>query len=838
MNAIGLRVGEKLTIGKVIVRICFLMIFFIASQILLSMYGTHVISGYLSLHTILETFTVVVASLVFSIGWNAYSRGIPSNILLISCAFLGVGILDFSHMLSYTGMPDFITASGPNKSIIFWLAARSLAAVTLLTVAIRPWRPSLIAHTRYLLLASVLVLIFFLYWLFLFHNDILPVFFIPGQGLTTFKIQFEYAIIAINLFTALVLLLHMRHPLPFNAAGLLGVVCTMALSEFFFTRYVDFADVYNLMGHVFKIVSYLFLYFAIFVETIEHPYNILLQSQNQLKATLDAIPDALFEIGENGHIYSYRAAANKLWSNSSSNFVGKLIDTILSPTAVEILLSSIHEAERNGHSQGKQIELSLPEGMRFFELSVSRKAVVEGQKLRFIVLMHDISQRVEAEQKIHYMAFYDFLTDLPNRRLLTNRLQQALASSASSGREGALLYIDLDNFKTLNDTLGHDIGDLLLKQVAKRLEFCVRESGTVARLGGDEFIVMLEGLSERSIDAAKQAEAVGKKIIAELNQPYWLTGQEYNSSVSIGILMFCSNTLTSDDLLRQADIAMYQAKNAGRNTLRFFDPKMQDTINARAILENELRKALENHQFYLCFQIQVDSLYSALGAEALIRWHHPERGLISPTQFIPLAEETGLILPIGQWVLETACAQIKSWQQDALTKDLVLAVNVSAKQFHQTEFVSDVITIIQRHAINPMLLKLELTESMLLENIEGTIVTMNTLKEVGVRFSLDDFGTGYSSLQYLKRLPFDQIKIDQSFVHDLVLNKSDREIVRTIIGMVTSLNLNVIAEGVETEEQHQLLKQMGCFHYQGYLFGRPMPIKQFESALQNPSYVG
>ena len=741
-------------------------------------------------------------------------------------------------MLSYTGMPDFITASGPNKSIIFWLAARSLAAVTLLTVAIRPWRPSLIAHTRYLLLASVLVLIFFLYWLFLFHNDILPVFFIPGQGLTTFKIQFEYAIIAINLFTALVLLLHMRHPLPFNAAGLLGVVCTMALSEFFFTRYVDFADVYNLMGHVFKIISYLFLYFAIFVETIEHPYNILLQSQNQLKATLDAIPDALFEIGENGHIYSYRAAANKLWSNSSSNFVGKLIDTILSPTAVEILLSSIHEAERNGHSQGKQIELSLPEGMRFFELSVSRKAVVEGQKLRFIVLMHDISQRVEAEQKIHYMAFYDFLTDLPNRRLLTNRLQQALASSASSGREGALLYIDLDNFKTLNDTLGHDIGDLLLKQVAKRLEFCVRESGTVARLGGDEFIVMLEGLSERSIDAAKQAEAVGKKIIAELNQPYWLTGQEYNSSVSIGILMFCSNTLTSDDLLRQADIAMYQAKNAGRNTLRFFDPKMQDTINARAILENELRKALENHQFYLCFQIQVDSLYSALGAEALIRWHHPERGLISPTQFIPLAEETGLILPIGQWVLETACAQIKSWQQDALTKDLVLAVNVSAKQFHQTEFVSDVITIIQRHAINPMLLKLELTESMLLENIEGTIVTMNTLKEVGVRFSLDDFGTGYSSLQYLKRLPFDQIKIDQSFVHDLVLNRSNREIVRTIIGMVTSLNLNVIAEGVETEEQHQLLKQMGCFHYQGYLFGRPMPIKQFESALQNPSYVG
>ncbi len=444
----------------------------------------------------------------------------------------------------------------------------------------------------------------------------------------------------------------------------------------------------------------------------------------------------------------------------------------------------------------------------------------------------DITERKAAEEEVKHLAFYDPLTRLPNRRLLLDRLRQALASSLRSGRKGALLFVDMDNFKTLNDTLGHDIGDMLLQHVAQRLESCVREGDTVARLGGDEFVVMLEDLNPKDIEAAAQTEAVGEKILASLNQPYQLAIHEHRCSPSIGATLFNGYQQTTEELLKQADIAMYQAKKAGRNTLRFFEPEMQDTINARAALENELRNALEHQQFHLYYQIQVDGSHRPLGAEALIRWIHPERGLVSPAQFIPLAEETGLILPIGQWVIETACAQLNAWQQQAHTRDLVLAVNVSANQFRQVDFVAQVQDTIQRHAINPILLKLELTESMLFENIEEIIATMNALKKIGVLFSLDDFGTGYSSLQYLKRLPLDQLKIDQSFVRDIAVDSSDKAIVSTIIAMAHSLGLDVIAEGVETEGQRQFLQDTGCTHYQGYLFGKPVPIEKFEARLK------
>jgi len=339
-------------------------------------------------------------------------------------------------------------------------------------------------------------------------------------------------------------------------------------------------------------------------------------------------------------------------------------------------------------------------------------------------------------------------------------------------------------------------------------------------------------LSEHALEAAAQAEEVGEKILATLNQPYQFTAHEFRNSASIGIALFNSDQQTAEELMKQADIAMYQGKRAGRNTLRFFDPQMQDSINARVALERDLHKAIEIQQFQLHYQIQVDNSRRPFGAEALIRWIHPERGLVSPAQFIPLAEETGLILPIGQWVLESACAQLKAWQQDALTRDLVLSVNVSAKQFRKADFVTQVQAVVQRHAIKPMLLKLELTESLLQEDIEVTVATMNALNEIGIQFSLDDFGTGYSSLQYLKRLPLDQLKIDQSFVRDISTDSSDKAIVQTIIAMAHNLNLDVIAEGVETEEQRQFLLNNGCTHYQGYLFSKPLPIEQFEAVLK------
>jgi len=464
-------------------------------------------------------------------------------------------------------------------------------------------------------------------------------------------------------------------------------------------------------------------------------------------------------------------------------------------------------------------------------LSISAVKTSDGTVTHYVSSHIDITQRKAAEEEIQHLAFYDLLTQLPNRRLLLDRLQHAIASSTRSGRKGALLFIDLDHFKTLNDTLGHDIGDLLLQQVAQRLTSCVREGDTVARLGGDEFMLILEDLSEHAIEAGAQTEAVSEKILNSLGQPYRLGIHETRSTPSIGATLFSGHGLSLEELMKQADIAMYQSKKAGRNTIRFFDPEMQNTINVHAKLQSDLLLAIEHRQFHLLYQVQVDSANRLLGVEALIRWRHPKKGLISPAQFIPLAEEIGLIIPIGRWVMETACAQLKAWQSDERTRDISISINISPSQFRQSNFAEEVNTFVKQYAIDPKLLKLELTEGLLVENIEETITTMSALNEIGVELALDDFGTGYSSLQYLKRLPLDQLKIDQSFVRDLATNSSDKAIVKTIIAMAQSLNLGVIAEGVETKEQRQALLDMGCLNFQGYLFSKPMPFEKFEEIL-------
>ena len=470
------------------------------------------------------------------------------------------------------------------------------------------------------------------------------------------------------------------------------------------------------------------------------------------------------------------------------------------------------------------------------QLTITAVKDVNDVVTNYVSTITDNSLTKEAEDKIKHLAFYDPLTRLPNRRLLQDRLHQAMASIHRSGRFNALLFIDLDNFKILNDTLGHDIGDILLQEVAKRLESCVREGDTVARLGGDEFVVMLEDLSSGPLEAAEQTRLVGHKILSTLNEPYKLVHHVYLNTASIGATLFNKNSQSIEEILKQADIAMYQAKKSGRNSLRFFDPEMLASICARASLESELRIAIEQHQFELYYQIQVDEFSRPLGAEALIRWSHPERGFVSPAQFIPLAEETGLILPLGQWVLETACAQLVAWQNNESTRNLTLSVNVSAKQFHESDFVDQVKKAVQRGEINPALLKLEPTESILLEDLDDAVATMNALKGIGVQFALDDFGTGFSSLQYLKSLPLNQLKIDQSFVRDMVSGANDQAIVCTIIAMAQSLNLDVIAEGVETEAQRQYLLRAGCKNFQGFLFGKPLPIALFEATVKVDSH--
>ena len=548
---------------------------------------------------------------------------------------------------------------------------------------------------------------------------------------------------------------------------------------------------------------------------------------------LDNMVDGVVTISAQGLVQSFNKAASSMFGFAPDEVLGH---------NVSMLMPQPHKGQHDGylgnyHSTGvarvmgrtNEVEGQRRDGTLFpMSLSVSKIARA-GQPI-FIGLVRDVTQRREYEDEIRRLAFYDPLTHLPNRRLLMDRLKHAIVTSDRTGQHGALMFLDLDHFKQLNDSLGHDVGDLLLQQVAKRLQACVREIDSVARLGGDEFVVLLEALSIHPQEAAAQTEAIASKILHALAQPYTLREHSHNSTPSIGIVVFMESNETMDDVLKKADVAMYQAKAAGRNTFRFFDPAMQATASAHAALEQDMRLGLVRDEFVLYYQIQVQvdaqGHTATTGAEALVRWMHPVRGMVPPAEFIGLAEDTGMILPLGQWVLETACTQLVAWALQPDTAHWSLAVNVSAAQFAQADFVERVSTALRKTGANPTLLKLELTESMLMDNVEDIIVKMNAIKLHGVRLSLDDFGTGYSSLSCLKRLPLDQLKIDQSFVRDLLTDANDAVIARTVVALGHSLGLKVIAEGVETLEQRNILASIGCDAFQGYYFGRPAPAQK------------
>ena len=461
-------------------------------------------------------------------------------------------------------------------------------------------------------------------------------------------------------------------------------------------------------------------------------------------------------------------------------------------------------------------------------LTISAVKGDDGVVTHYIGTHHDITERKISVERIRELAFFDALTQLPNRTLLLDRLTQAITLSARNETCGALLFIDLDHFKTLNDTQGHDKGDLLLRTAAQRLAGGVREIDTVARVGGDEFVVVLGSLSANLEEAIQQTETVGKKILALLSSVYQLGNIEYRCSASIGATLFRGDQTNTDELLKQADLAMYEAKEAGRDTLRFFHPAMQTVVVERAILEAGLRKAIDTNQFLLHYQPQVVENDRITGVEALVRWQHPQHGIVLPADFIPMAEETGLILPLGNWVLETACIQLALWATRPELAHLTIAVNISAQQFRKPDFVDRVLAVISRTGANPERLKLELTESLLVDNVQDIIEKMAELKIRGICFSLDDFGTGYSSLSYLKRLPLDQLKIDHTFVRDILYDSNDAAIAETILALARNLGLEVIAEGVETEAQRDFLASVGCNAYQGYYFCRPLPIDSFE----------
>lgn len=562
----------------------------------------------------------------------------------------------------------------------------------------------------------------------------------------------------------------------------------------------------------------------------------IIESKAQLQATLDALPDLLLEVGLDGRCHGYHAPRGPLPVTDVEDPVGRRLQELLPAEAVAEVMSSLREADATGYSAGRQFERRGARDSAWFEISVSRKSVGDEVDTRFIVILRNITESKLAAHEIEHLAFYDTLTGLPNRRLLLDRLKQAIGATGSPARSSrlcALLFLDLDNFKTLNDALGHDIGDVMLKQVAQRLKDCLREGDMVARLGGDEFVVMLEDLSAQAVVATSQTETMGAAILARLNQPYQLGSQQHHSTCSIGAVLFEAKHASMEEVLKQADIAMYYAKTGGGNALRFFEAGMQTSITARAALENELHTAIASRQFVLHYQSQVTSDNHVTGAEVLVRWQHPLRGLLMPREFIDVAEDTGLIIPLGLWVLETACRQLTAWAADPGRAHLQLSVNVSARQFREDDFVDQVRAVLQRTGADPARLKLELTESLLHDKVIDTIEKMNKLAALGLQFSMDDFGTGYSSLSYMTQLPLSQVKVDKFFVHSIGLNPKVELIIQTIIGMARNLELEIVAEGVETQAQRDFLERHGCLLCQGYLFGMPQALEAYEHALDS-----
>lgn len=560
------------------------------------------------------------------------------------------------------------------------------------------------------------------------------------------------------------------------------------------------------------------------------------QAELQVAAVAFNTLDAVVVTDAQQRILKVNEAFTRITGYSAEEAHGQLSATLLYAGQNDpFFYSAVWDAlNRKRHWQGEAWNRRKSGEVYSQWLTITGVLGEAGEVTNFVAVFADITQKKQADDLIHSLAFYDPLTELPNRRLLRERLQHTLASCARHRRCAAVMFIDLDHFKTINDTRGHDVGDQLLVQVAKRLRSCVRAQDTVARQGGDEFVIVLEDLGPSDERASVQAHAIAEKIRESLNRPFALGMHEHHCTPSIGISTLCGNALSADELLKRADTAMYQAKHSGRNAVRFFDPTSHAALEARVALEADLRKALPARQFTLHFQSQVDLSGAITDAEVLLRWSHPLRGDIPPAQFIPVAEDSELIVHIDRWVLETACAQLSTWARaaDPCLRQLQLAVNVSARHFRDPGFVDYVQNILAKTAADPSRLELELTETLVLGNVAQAAATMRALRQFGVRFAMDDFGTGQSSLAYLSRLPLDQLKIDQSFVRNIGVTPNDDVIVQTIIGMARTLGLDVIAEGVETEAQRAFLQRSGCYSFQGWLFGQPLPLAGFESAMQ------
>ncbi len=802
-------------------------------------------AGYfLLLHTTLEVAAVVVAMLGFGIAWDAYSRERPGRIVVLGLALFGTALLDFGHTLAYSGMPDWITPSGPQKSIGFWLAARLLAALGLLAVALQGWQPLASERTRHALLAGVLAYVGGTYALMLLWPDAVPVWFVPGRGLTPTKVYVEYALVALYLAAALLLLRRALRPGAAAAEAradldLFAAAAIAALSELFFTRYERVTDLINATGHLYKIASYFFLYRAVFAHSVRQPFEALHQALDKEKAlaveqqafvrTLDLLEEAVIELDPRGRI----ASANSGW--------WLLIGS--APRADVHLLAHLHEEDRHAFElhfislmtgqkdefRGRYRFQSPGRSEQWLECRFAAERSEDGQILGARGVLRDITKSYLQERHITYMALHDALTGLPNRVLLEDRIRQAVQQAARNGHRVGVCFIDLDHFKNINDAYGHKAGDALLLMLAQLLKGCLREGDTLARWGGDEFVVLLPDLP--SMDAVRQ---VAQKMIAAMRQTITLEGLTLTATFSMGIAVYPDdeNQGDIDSLLAQADRAMFYAKSQGRNNYQLFADMSRKGLGKKELyIQARLAQAIREQRIAVWFQPVVAAQPGAggrlrlAGVEALARWHDPDLGWISPGSFIPMAENLGLINELGLLVRRQAFEQIRRWR--ASHPELTLSINISKRQLFASDFIPGLLADVESYGLDTRHIVLEITESVALLDVEFAEERLRQLAQAGFTLAIDDFGTGYASLSQLHELPIGELKIDISFVRRIHTEEGLR-MAQGIVSMAQALRLRTVAEGVEDEATAQVLRALGVDLLQGYHFGRPCPAEELQ----------
>ena len=783
-------------------------------------------------HSAFEVFAVVVAILIFVTGYRAILSARKGAVVLLGLMFLGVGVFDFLHLLNYAGMPDAVSANNSHKSIFFSLAARLLAALALLSYALLPILTDVSPARRRSGLTVMLGCIGVVAYVGLALPEHLPTLFTPGQSLFPLKTELECLVVTINLAT-LAALWHRRVILAQECLMALGFAVALAtVSELSFAM-LDIVDKdgANVIGHLYKVAAYLYLFHATFNEALQRPLAHLQVQQLREKVALSAAPDGVLWVDHAGTILMANPAMENLTGYSPAELTGQNVSIFLPKHLRARHAQAIQDYFTTPQSRAMgllDLKLQRRDG-RMLPVDISLGHFEDEHSSHAIAYIRDLSERKKFEESLRYQATHDELTGLPNRWLFNLQLKQAMARAGRTGQLMAVLFLDLDDFKKINDGFGHATGDNLLVQVGKRMRGLLRENDTLARMGGDEFAILLPELANLT-----EAAAVARKLLLAMQAPYRLQNQDVYTSASVGVAYCPNDTHDSETLLRFADLAMYEAKAGGRGNYKLYASDMDKKVHEYMQLHTRLKEAMAAGRLQLHYQPQVNVCTGEMvGAEALLRWFDPELGAVSPARFIPVAETTGLILELSDWVLETACRQIAAWSLAGTP--LRIAVNVSAQQFHQHDLPDKVSAALQRTGALAQWLDIEITESMAMTQPDQARQQLDALVALGCHVALDDFGTGYSSLAYLKTLPVHKIKIDKSFMDGVMTNANDAAITRAIIALAKSLDMMLVAEGVETEDQRRFLQDHGCEHYQGWLFAKAMAAEDLTHLLNAPT---